>query len=137
MGLSYFVMLRPKTPEFSGVLRYGKALASCEPLLAEVAQQLQARPLGAFFSTDPGLAALELEQAVREGGVSPDVLQHSPRAEDWFSPDEGLATARALLAHVEAHPDSHPAGARAALGELVNLLEEAERRGLQWHLELF
>src|SRR5262249_36590257 len=113
------------------------ALASGEPLLAEVAQQLKVRPLAAFFSTDPGLAALELEQAVKEGAVSPGVLQQLPEGEEWFSPDEGVATARALLAYVEAHPDSYPAGARAALGELVTVLQEVQRRGLQWHLELF
>jgi hypothetical protein len=138
MGLEYFVMVRPDSPGFSGALRYGKTLAAGgESLLRDVARQIGATPLASFFSTDPDLARLEMEEGVRERAISPEALRHEPDEERWFSPEEGLSAARALLSHVETAPHSGPPHAAAALAELVTVLDDAQRRGLRWHFELF
>ena len=138
MGLECFVVVKPESPGFSGALQHGKTLAANgESLLVDVARQLRVRPLVDFFSTDPHLAALELEEGVREGAIPPEALLQAPAEEQWFSPDEGLQVARALLSHVEAHADVGPLHARPALAELVAVLEDAQRRALEWHFELF
>jgi hypothetical protein len=135
MGLVFFVMVRPESPGFSGSLRYGKTLAG-ESLLVDVAHQLGVHPLVEFFSTDPQLAALEMEEAVQEGAIPREALQQLPE-EAWFSPEEGLSAARALLSYVQRDPGSGPPQTSAALSELISVLEDVQRRGLQWHFELF
>ena len=59
-----------------------------------------------------------------------------PWQETWFTAGEGLRTVRALIAHLEGHPRSFQ-GADAALSDLQDfayVLEQAEQRGIRWHL---
>jgi hypothetical protein len=137
MGLGFFVMVEPESPDFSGHLRYAKALVGGALLLAGVARQLHARPLDAFFSTEPRLTSVELGELVRDGVLPPAVLPDPPPEEKWFEPGEGLASASALLSHVEDHEGGYPSDLRAALAEFVGVLEEVRKRGLRWHLEVF
>jgi len=136
VGLEYFVVVQPVAPGFAGSLRGGKALASGEPLLGELAQRLGVKPLAAFFSTDPKLAAMELEELARDCGV-PEASREAPPDEVWFSASEGLTSVRTLLSHVEAHRQEYPPSLGLALVELRGVLEKVEERRLQWHLELF
>ncbi len=89
----------------------GKALAHCRPAgakgrggrqssrhLETLAREAGARPLMEFFSISPDEARALLDF---EGGTVPGI---NLPPEQWFSPVEGLATVRGLLAHLAAHP---------------------------------
>ena len=107
----------------------GKALSRAEGELASLAKSLQVAPLMNFFSINPEELLANVE------GLGAELPEDAP-PEEWFSAADGLATVRALLHHVDADPDSVPSGREVAneLTGFVYLLEEAERRGIRWHL---
>ncbi len=58
--------------------------------------------------------------------------------EQWFDAAEGIAWATALRAHLRNHPGAvgDAAGVIEDLDDYIRVFEEAESRGLKWHLEL-
>ena len=107
----------------------GKALSRAEGELAALARSLQVTPLMNFFSMNPEDLPAEMQ------GLGAEVPDGAP-AEEWFSATEGLVTVRKLLQHVDDNSNSVPRGPEVAneLTGFLHLLEEAEKRGIRWHL---
>ena len=135
MGLAYFVVVNPCDPSFRGFLKGGKALAGGEVLLADLARQIGVRPLSAFLSGDPEMIAAELEEFERETGVTVP-SDAKPSSEQWFTPQEGVATVERLLESVRGDAGGYPSGLDRALSELLQVLEGVGRLGIAWHLDL-
>jgi hypothetical protein len=129
MSAALYIVLERTEPGLEAYVD-GKALSRAEGELTALAQSLQVTPLMDFFSMNPEelLANVEGLGADRPADASPP--------EEWFAAAAGLVTVRRLLQHVDANPDSVPSGAEVAneLTGFVHLLEEAERRGIRWHL---
>jgi hypothetical protein len=108
----------------------GKALSRAEAELSALARSLEVTPLMDFFSINPG------ELLANVDGLGADLPEDAAPPEEWFAAAAGLVTVRKLLEHVDADLDSVPSGTEVAneLTGFVHLLEEAERRGIRWHL---
>jgi hypothetical protein len=128
MSAALYIVFQIAQPGFDTFVD-GKALSRAEGELASMAAELGVRPLMEFFS-------MSREEAASQAEAFNTGLDVDSFAEDWFTAAEGLETVRALLAHVDAHPDAIPASAAVAneLTGFVHVLEEAEKRGLRWHL---
>jgi hypothetical protein len=108
----------------------GKALSRAESELKALALALHVTPLMDFFSVNPQDLLAEVE------GLGADISDDAVPSEEWFSAEEGLKTVRQLLQHVDANPTSVPSGPEVAneLTGFSHVLEEAQKRGLRWHL---
>ena len=129
MSAALYIVLEREEP---GLETYvdGKALSRAEAELAALAQSLQITPLMDFFSINPEELLANVE------GLGADLSEGAAPPEEWFAAAAGLVTVRALLQHVETHLDSFPSGAAVAseLTGFAELLEQAEKRGIRWHL---
>ena len=134
MGVSYFVVTSPTEPAFRGSLRFGKSLAGAELKLAPVARELGVRPLSGFLSGDPEALAQEAALFQEETGIQVPAGA-VPAEEEWFSPEQGLATVQALLDAIHRMPNEFHPSLEPALVELLGVLEEARRLNLRWHLD--
>jgi hypothetical protein len=94
------------------------------------------RSLSHFLSGPPELMAGELADFEQESGIAlpPGAV---PLAEEWFTPDQGITTAQALLDYLRQSPGTLSPLVDVALRELREVLEAAKCRGLQWHFDLF
>ena len=128
MSTALYIVLEAPQPGFDTFVD-GKALSRAEEELASMAGEIGVRPLMEFFS-------MSREEAANQAQEFNTGLDMDSFAEDWFTAAEGLQTVRALLEHVDAHPDKVPSGAGVAneLTGFVHVLEEAQRRGIRWHL---
>jgi len=105
----------------------GRSLSEANEGLNRIAEQIGVRPLMEFFSMDPEEAGAFLEA---EGDEPPE--------DEWFAPEEGLRTVRALAARLTEHPD--------ALADATGLIEELQgfdaalsrlaQEGVRWHLAI-
>lgn len=110
----------------------GHALARNEDALEKLAGRLGVKPLLEFFSADQNSMALLLE----EGAGDPEWAKTLPPPQ-WFSPDDGLVTVRALLDCLK--DDSTMLGTETGpvvneLEEYARVLEKTMRRDLRWQL---
>ena len=104
----------------------GKSLSRHIESLDAAARQLGVRPLSEFFSIAPEQAAEFMEgEGMDAGDIELTPLQQ-------FSPEEGLATVRALLSHTPVHAD-HIVG---DLRECERILSAAAQQGVGWHFEI-
>ncbi len=131
MGAALYVVLNTSDPGFDTFMS-GKALSRSEEPLAAISQKIGVRPLMEFFSTD----ASELTDFALDAGMGAEDLQALPAQASWFDPDEGLRTARALIDELQGNSVAIERLdlVIADLKDIVRILEEAKRRGLQWHL---
>ena len=125
MSSALYIVPEREIPGFDHSVN-GKALAGSEQL-DELAERAGVKPLMAFFSQDPEEAEgfLEAEGIEMPPGGLPD--------EQWFSPEEGLATVRALLQHLGTAVPDAPAIA-ADLRGFESVLSRLATKGLRWHL---
>jgi hypothetical protein len=110
----------------------GHALARNEDALEKLALRLGVRPLLEFFSADQNSMALLLE----EGAGDPEWAKTLPPPQ-WFSPDAGLATVRALLEYLKVDPGTLGSETEAVTNELaeyLRVLEKTVQRNLRWQL---
>ena len=131
MGAALYIALETTASAVDNVVD-GKALSRAEGELASLARRLGVRPLMEFFSMSPD----EYEADVAQFNPLAGIEQVPPFQEDWFTAEEGLATVRALIGHLQAQPAAF-SGADAALSDLeafAYVLEEAGKRGIRWHL---
>ena len=84
-------------------------------------------PLMEFFSMSPADALATFGEGA---GLGPGDLGKFP-PENWFPPQDGLKTVRALLGETS---ERLPEGAHEDLLEFERVLSVAAERGLQWHL---
>jgi hypothetical protein len=131
MGVAYFIVLDRKIEGLDTGMD-GKLLARAAPSLDALATELRVRPLSGFISVDPEQAAdfLESEGTGNEGADLPPLRQ--------FPAPEGLATVRALAAHLRARPAAvkETADVLQDLGDCERILNAAAQHGVKWHLEV-
>jgi hypothetical protein len=127
VGAAVYIVLSSTEPGFDAFVN-GKALARAEKKLTKAAERLGVTPLMSFFSMsqDDGAAAAE------EFDLPDDVAGSS--AEEWFDPDDGLRTVRALMTHFDGEATALGPGVREELEEFATVLQRAKEHGLRWHL---
>jgi hypothetical protein len=110
----------------------GHALAQYEDALEKLALRLGVRPLIDFFSADENSMALLIE----EGAGNPELMKKLPPPQ-WFAPDDGLETVRALVDVLRDDPQQLGTEGPQVLSELLEyarVLERTVKAGLRWHL---
>ncbi len=131
MGAAYFIVLERKIDGLDTMMD-GKSLAHAIETLDAAATRLGVTPLSNFFSIDPEQAAeFLLEEGGEGAGIELPPLQQ-------FSAQAGLATVRALLAHLQAKPRSvkDAEGVVGDLRECERILSAAAEHGIGWHFEV-
>lgn len=131
VSLAYFIVT-DKEVEGLDTFVNGKAVAhASEKGLAKLCGQLEVRPLTDFISQSPE----ELAELLDDLGS--DVPEPLPE-EAWFTPEEGLMTVRALIAHLSGNP-----GALRNAVAIVDELREYEAvlsrligPGVRWHFSV-
>src|SRR3984885_10642476 len=112
MAASMYIVIEGDDPGFDTFVN-GRSLARHEDALERLAERLGVRPLLEFFSADENSMALLIE----EGAGNPDLLNRLPPPQ-WYPPEEGLRTVRALIEALAANPEQIPADGEEVLGEL-------------------
>ncbi|MEQ8172563.1 MAG: hypothetical protein ABRQ38_27010 [Candidatus Eremiobacterota bacterium] len=128
MGVAYYIVLEKDIPGKNTFID-GKALAKEEKKLKEISHLQGVKDLMSFFSNSPD----EVEEFFDEYCDTMEI----PETE-WFSPDEGLQTVRAILDYVEMNPGSF-IRKKSLLEDLKNfedILLEAQKYNLKWHLSI-
>lgn len=131
MSASLYIVVEGEDPGFDTFVN-GQALARNEDALERLAHKLSVAPLLEFFSADRNSMALLLDQGVG----SPEWTGHLPRSQ-WFTPEEGLCTVRALVDFLAISPaalGSDTPAIQRELHEYETVLRKAMQRGLRWHL---
>jgi hypothetical protein len=101
MGAALFIVLEREIQRLDTMMD-GKRLTRESEKLDKLATTLQVKSLSEFFSADPAQAAEFLESE----GIGDSEVPIPPLRQ--FTAEQGLATVRALLAHIGSHPDSVP-----------------------------
>ncbi len=131
MAASMYIVVEGEDPGFD-IYVNGRALARQEASIERLAHTLGVDPLLEFFSADENSMALLIE----EGAGNADLLHRLPPPQ-WFRPEDGLATIRALIAAVEMEPRRLGKESASVLSELLEyecVLRKAAEKGLRWHL---
>ena len=131
MSASLYIVVEGEDPGYD-IFVNGQALARNEDALERLAHKLSVAPLLEFFSADRNSMALLLDQ----GTGSPEWASHLPQPQ-WFVPDEGLRTVRALLDFLAMAPvalGSDSAAIERELREYESVLRKTQQHGLRWHL---
>jgi hypothetical protein len=126
-----YIVVEGEDPGFD-IFVNGQALARNEDALERLADKLSVRPLLEFFSADRNSMALLLDQ----GAGNPDWTQHLPQPQ-WFLPDDGLRTVRALLDFLAMAPvalGSDTEAIERELREYETVLRKTAQRNFRWHL---
>lgn len=131
MGGSYSIVLEKKIENFDCSID-GKALARSMETLEELALLRNVRPLTGFTSIDPSAAAdFLIEEGIPPTGVTLPPVQQ-------FAPEDGLATIRALIAHLNVQPSAvrNSESVLADLRSCERILARALQQGVRWHFEV-
>jgi hypothetical protein len=126
-----YIVVEGEDPGYN-IFVNGRALARYEDALERIAIRLGVRPLIEFFSADENSMSLLIE----EGAGNPDLMRRLPPPQ-WYSPADGLATVRALIAALEDDPQQLGTEGPQVLSELqeyATVLDKASRAGDRWHL---
>jgi hypothetical protein len=110
----------------------GQALARNEDALERLAERLSVQPLLEFFSADRNSMALLIDQ----GAGNPEWTSHLPQPQ-WFLPENGLRTIRALLDFLAMSPaalGSDTEFVARELREYETVLRKTSQHRLKWHL---
>jgi hypothetical protein len=131
MAASLYIVVEGEDPGFD-IFVNGRSLARNEEALDRLAATLRITPLLDFFSADRNSMALLLEQGTGE----PEWAQNLPQPQ-WYSPADGLATVRALIAFLIRNPGAIGSETLQVLSELrefERVLRKTADYGLRWHL---
>jgi len=128
MGVAFFIVPEREVPGLETFVN-GKALARAEDL-DQVAEAAGVRPLMDFFSEDPE----EVWALLSDEGSEPPAEGFAPQ--EWFPAEEGLATVRSLIAHLETDPSAAPDAAALVedLREFDRVLGGLAAESVRWHL---
>jgi hypothetical protein len=131
LGASYSIVFEQKIENFDSSMD-GKALARSMESLEELALLRNVRPLTGFTSVDPSAAA---DFLVTEGIPAAEV-QLPPVQQ--FAPEDGLATVRALISHLNVQPSAvrNPESVLSNLRDCERILARAQQHGVRWHFEV-
>ncbi len=131
MSASMYIVVEGEDPGFD-IFVNGQALARNEDSLERLAEKLSVAPLLEFFSADRNSMALLLDQ----GAGNPDWSRNLPQPQ-WFQPEQGLRTVRALLDFLAMAPTALGSDSEAIdreLREYEIVLRKTSQRNLRWHL---
>jgi len=131
MAASMYIVVEGEDPGFD-IFVNGRSLARHEDAVEKLALQLGVRPLIEFFSADENSMALLIE----EGAGDQELLQRLPPPQ-WYSPEDGLRTVRALLEALTEDPQLLGTEGKQVISELreyAEVLEKTSERKLRWHL---
>lgn len=131
MSASLYIVVEGEDPGFD-IFVNGHALARNEDALERLAERLSVPPLLEFFSADRNSMALLLDQ----GAGDPEWTTHLPQPQ-WYPPDEGLRTVRALLDFLTISPAALGSETEFVVRELreyETVLRKTSARHLRWHL---
>lgn len=131
MAASLYIVVEGEDPGFD-IFVNGQALARNEDALEKITSHLGLLPLLAFFSADENSMALLLEQ----GAGDPEWASHLPEPQ-WFKPEDGLRTIRALIDFLVKNPAALGSETPLVLLELreyETVLRKTAQNGLHWHL---
>lgn len=131
MAASLYIVVEGEDPGFD-IFVNGHALARNEDALERLAESLQVKPLLHFFSADENSMCILLEQ----GSGDPEWAHHLPQPQ-WFEPEDGLVSVRALIEFLTLTPVSFGSETLPALSELreyERVLQKAAKYKLRWHL---
>jgi hypothetical protein len=131
MAASMYIVVEGEDPGFD-IFVNGRSLARHEDALERLALRLGVRPLIEFFSADENSMSLLIE----EGAGNPELMRRLPPPQ-WYSPEDGLRTVRALLMTLESDPQQLGTEGEQVLSELLeyaHVLEKTMDRKLRWHL---
>jgi hypothetical protein len=126
-----YIVVEGEDPGFD-IFVNGQALARNEDALERLSERLSVQPFLEFFSADRNSMALLLDQ----GAGDPEWTRNLPQPQ-WFRPEEGLRTVRALqdfLAMAPAALGSDTEIVARELREYETVLRKTSQRGLRWHL---
>lgn len=126
-----YIVVEGEDPGFD-IFVNGHALARNEDALEKLALRLGVKPLLEFFSADQNSMALLLE----EGAGDPEWAKTLPPPQ-WFAPEDGLITVRALLAYLKDDPTAFGSETEQIVNELTGyftVLEKTMQRNLRWQL---
>lgn len=127
MGVAYYIVLDCEEPGFDTFVN-GKSIARETRRLDRIAKKLGVPKLDDFNT----MSGDELADLLGEEIDLPEI------EEQWFTADEGLAWAAALIQHIQANPgelkDSE--GVLADLHDYQEVLGKAKAIGARWHLSL-
>jgi hypothetical protein len=131
MSASMYIVVEGEDPGFD-IFVNGQTLARNEDALERLAEKLSVPPLLEYFSADRNSMALLLDQ----GAGNPEWSYHLPQPQ-WFPPEDGLRTVRALLDFLAMAPVALGSDTEAIdreLREYEIVLRKTSQRGLRWHL---
>jgi hypothetical protein len=131
MAASMYIVVEGEDPGYD-IFVNGRALARNEDAMEALARSIGVKPLIDFFSADQNSMALLIE----EGAGDPQLLDKLPPPQ-WFAPEEGLQTVRALLETLDREPaqlGSESEFIREELEEYATVLRKTVERKLRWHL---
>jgi hypothetical protein len=131
MAASMYIVVEGEDPGFD-IFVNGRSLARHEDALERLALRLGVRPLIEFFSADENSMSLLIE----EGAGNPDLIRRLPPPQ-WYAPQDGLTTVRALLRAFSDDPQQLGSEGEYILSELLEyaqVLEKTMDRNLRWHL---
>jgi hypothetical protein len=126
-----YIVVEGEDPGFD-IFVNGRSLARHEDALERLALRLGVRPLIEFFSADENSMSLLIE----EGAGNQELMRRLPPPQ-WYPPEDGLRTVRALLMTLEADPQQLGTEGEQVLSELLeyaHVLEKTTDRKLRWHL---
>ena len=126
-----YIVVEGEDPGFD-IFVNGHALARNEDALEKLALRLNVKPMLEFFSADQNSMALLLE----EGAGDPEWAKTLPPPQ-WFSPEDGLVTIRAMLAYLKDAPATLGSETEPIINELseyARVLEKTVQRNLRWQL---
>jgi hypothetical protein len=131
MAASMYIVVEGEDPGYD-IFVNGRSLARHEDALERLALRLGVKPLIEFFSADENSMSLLIE----EGAGNQELMRKLPPPQ-WYSPEDGLRTVRALLMALESDPQQLGTEGEQVLSELLeyaHVLEKTMARKLRWHL---
>lgn len=128
MGAALYIIVDSPDPGYETFVN-GKVLSRTEDRHAAAAEKAGVTPLMGFFS----MSQEEVEAAAGEFGL-PEETGTGTTEEQWFDPEDGLKTVRALLGMLDKDPDSLGGDVKGELLEFEAVLKEAKQHGHRWHL---
>jgi hypothetical protein len=131
MAASMYIVVEGEDPGYN-IYVNGRMLARHEDSLERLAQRLGVKPLLEFFSADVNSMSVLIEESGGNADALPALMPPQ-----WYPPDDGLRTVRALIEALDDEPQqmgSEGGQILIELREYENVLAKTAQKGLRWHL---
>jgi hypothetical protein len=132
---AYFIVLQEDVDDVDAFVAL-KTITKARDKLAEIAEEIGVSSLESFVhGNDRGRDDFE-DIAENEGWGGID-YQTSAGTEEWFEPNDGLDSVRALIGYIESDPEclKRPKATLEELRGMETVLESAMQAGVKFRLE--